>query len=217
MRDPLQNFDWSTLYERYDAMCHGFDPNSPYLHGLEPRPQTDRELYYALVSEFAEARNNRLNEAHRHMLYWKLYSQPAAVANILRRINNDPNLIEEPLKNLLESLPERIDRNLEEITGLIEMPEMAVFGMGTPGTLPVRSTFLHFVYPNAVPVFDKMVLQAVNGNGYVYREGDNHRISIFKQYVPHAWELAERYSGDFPEGPETPVRFIDMALWVVGH
>lgn len=50
MRDPLHAFDWSRLYQRYDALCARFDPSAAYLKALMPRPQPDRGLYYRLLS-----------------------------------------------------------------------------------------------------------------------------------------------------------------------
>ena len=77
--------------------------------------------------------------------------------------------------------------------------------------LPVNTTFLHFVYPDIVPIFDKMVLSAVG----ISDKNANQRIDVLEQYIPFAWELAEKYSPQLRSFKETPLRLIDMALWAV--
>ena len=83
--------------------------------------------------------------------------------------------------------------------------------MASSSTLPVRTTFLHFLYPSVVPIFDQMVLKAVNG----WEKDANHKASFLTAYLPLAWELAERYAKPaFSFKRESPIRVIDMALWV---
>jgi hypothetical protein len=77
--------------------------------------------------------------------------------------------------------------------------------------LPVRTTFLHFLYPTVVPIFDQMVLKAVGA----WDTNANHKTSVLKEYLPFAWKLAEKYEQQFSIFPkEGPIRLIDMALWV---
>ena len=85
-------------------------------------------------------------------------------------------------------------------------------GSATECRLPVRSTFLHFLYPASVPIFDKMVLQAVG----IHESGANQDISVFERYLPFAWELEDRYSAASEVcSVEQPLRRIDMALWII--
>lgn len=217
MHDPLTNFDWNSLYELYDNLCHGFNPNHELLGHYNPLPQKDRDLYYQIIKSFSEDKaQGRISfQTYGAMLYWKLYSQPAAVANILNRISDRQESIMNKLEVLSRELPGAINQDINEIVQLIQRNELAIFGMGAETTLPVRSTFLHFLYPETVPVFDQMVLRAVSGCGYQYAEGDNQRIEILKKYIPHNWELAERYSMFRGNRPESMVRLIDMALWIM--
>jgi len=212
MKNPLQNFNWDELYEKYDIACHGF--NSASLYIKHTKAKTDRELYYWLVKTFSDRRNINLKN-YKSLLYWKLYSQPAAVANILRRIGESLVLqseIKKRLQGLKEILPKIMPKNEDEIISLITCPEISIYGMGDRSTLPTRSTFLHFIYPNVMPVFDKMVLQAVG----VSERNSNHKIGILKEYLPFAWGLAEKYGKKIKNKfPESPIRLIDMALWVV--
>jgi hypothetical protein len=70
--------------------------------------------------------------------------------------------------------------------------------MKSSTALPVRTTFLHILYPNGVPIFDQMVLKAVGA----WREGGNHDIRVLRQYIPHAWALADK-CGRRPSGAAT--------------
>ena len=207
MNDPLENFNWETLHERYDNLCSGFNNDSEYLSYFKSRPKSDCELYYFLIREFSKSINLGLYKA---MLYWKLYSQPAAVANILGRINNHKD-IDERLIILSKRLPLKIERNIDDIVELVQINEISIFGMGSSDSFPVRTTFLHFVYPEIVPVFDKMVLQAIG----IEENNANHDIQVLKDYIPFAWKLADKYKNQFNKNwQETSVRLIDMALWV---
>lgn len=212
MNDPLEKFNWGTLHERYDDLCGRFG-NNEYLEYFKVQPDSDRELYYSLIEEFFNEKESSdgINLGlYKAMLYWKLYSQPAAVANILGRINNH-NDVENELTILSKKLPSKIERNIDEIIELVQINEISIFGMGNPDSFPVRTTFLHFVYPKIIPVFDKMVLQAVG----IEDKNANHDINFLKDYIPFAWKLADKYKNRFDKNwQETPIRLIDMALWV---
>jgi hypothetical protein len=83
--------------------------------------------------------------------------------------------------------------------------------MRSSDSLPVRTTFLHFVYPDVVPIFDKQVLKAVG----IYNRNANRSRKRLLQYVPHAWKMLDLHSSQFNTFKrETAVRLIDMALWV---
>jgi hypothetical protein len=55
-----------------------------------------------------------------------------------------------------------------------------------------------------------MVLKAVGA----WSEGANHDISVLRQYLPHAWALADKHTQQLSSFKESPVRLVDMALWV---
>lgn len=52
MLNPLEQFDWKSLYRQYDSKCKGFDNRVEHLATFECSPASDRELYYHLVSRF---------------------------------------------------------------------------------------------------------------------------------------------------------------------
>lgn len=66
------------------------------------------------------------------------------------------------------------------------------------------------LYPNVVPIFDKMVLKAVGA----WHDGANQNIGVLRQYIPHAWSLADKHTQQLAGFKESPVRLVDMALWV---
>lgn len=94
---------------------------------------------------------------------------------------------------------------------LAEFNAVAIIGTKSRATLPVRTTFLHFFYPAVVPIFDKMVLQAVG----MWSEGANTRVDVLRDYLAVALDLASAYESKFRWLEETPLRLVDMALWVV--
>ena len=62
-----------------------------------------------------------------------------------------------------------------------------------------------------------MVLKAVDVN---YQEGDNQKKSKFLEYIPHVWGLSEKYANKIkliPSLKDTPIRIIEMALWMKGR
>jgi len=97
------------------------------------------------------------------------------------------------------------------VTAVNYLGQFQLSGMRTHPSFPVRTTFLHFVFPNIVPILDKNVLEAVG----VTEKGANQKRKYFEGYLPHAWSLAERYQHHFAQFKETPIRLIDMALWVL--
>jgi hypothetical protein len=219
MIDPLNSFDWHSLHDKYDARCPQFDKSSPHLDvfGSE-RPPTDRATYYRLIAAFAENRGAWGNQAiafYEAMLYWKLYSQGQKNPLIWQHFERSGSLrqaAQERFSLLLQHLPTSLKRSPEAIVEAIKLiGDFQIPGMKSATALPVRTTFLHFVYPSVVPIFDKMVLQAVG----VRETNANQKISVFKNYLPFAWELADRYTHTATVfDNESDVRVIDMALWV---
>ncbi|MEO7343646.1 MAG: hypothetical protein ABIU85_02310, partial [Methylotenera sp.] len=167
--DSLDSFDWSSLYQKYDDQCLGFDSDSKNLDFFTTnRPSTDRELYCKLVEEFSNkplpliANPIAIYEA---LLYWKLYSQPAARSNISKWLRDDLTLREAYQKNLIklfETLPPSLSRDVNEVLDIVKLiGDFRLAGMLTTNAFPVRTTFLHFLYPSTIPIFDKMVLKEV--------------------------------------------------------
>lgn len=122
-RDPLANLDWSTIYDRYDTKCVGFRPDSNHLRALSPRPASDRALYYRIAQLARQAlldSETLSAEAYEAMLYWKLYSQPAAAANIKKWLAPDKRaIVEGALVRLVAKLPRSILRNCSAIRDLL--------------------------------------------------------------------------------------------------
>jgi hypothetical protein len=115
------------------------------------------------------------------------------------------------LQRFLAEIPTTIPRRVQDIVELVELVGSYQFpGMKSNTALPVRTTFLHILYPNIVPIFDQMVLKAVGA----WREGANQDISVLRHYLPHAWALADKYTQQLSGFNESPVRLVDMALWV---
>ena len=219
MRDPLNGFEWSSLYRSYDNRCLGFDRKSVFLSAPEvDRPESDRTLYYQLIKLFSEEQRNSIAEPmgiYEALLYWKLYSQSTASYNLdkwLRQDTSKRKSAQERLLRLFEKLPTSLERSPSEIVERIKwLGEFQLPGIASPSTFPVRTTFLHFLYPSVVPIFDQMVLKAVGA----WDKNANHKISVLKDYLPFAWELATKHAPQISSfTKEGPIRIIDMALWV---
>jgi len=210
MADPLLSFNWRMLYRRYDAACKRFESRSGHLSGAIPTPTTDRALYYWLVRTAAPNGGIRPTldlRWYEALLYWKLYSSTpdSSVSKWLQRFDIGG------FQRLLAQMPETATRNASDILALVEkIGTYQLPGMASPDALPVRTTFLHILYPTVVPIFDKMVLKAVGA----WFEGANKRVSMFCQYLPHAWALADKHAQGVSGLMESPVRLVDMALWV---
>lgn len=218
MQDPLSAFDWTSLYRRYDETCPRFDSQSPHLaRFVSDRPATDRSLYYRLIDCYSPAVRQEdpdpvgLYEA---LLYWKLYSQGTTAYHLAKMAPGTELRASAAasLPRLLARLPARLDRNVDAIVRTVQaLDEYGLPRMTGRCAIPVRSTFLHFLYPSTVSVFDRMVLQAIG----VDRKGANQDYSVFRKFVPFAWELADRYAQRATVGHrESPLRLIDMALWM---
>ncbi len=214
MIDPLSGFDWNVLYRDYDESCKGFKGGSTHLSRIEPGVTTDRDLYCHLASRFKASPRNLSMCDWEAMLYWKLYSTTGSLKQYFK--NNPPASYSDQLQSLISSMPKFIDRSIDRIIDLLrhfDRPKLP--GTKDPCRIAVRSTFLHFMYPDTVPIFDKMVLQAVGE----FREGANQDLGLFREYVPHAWRMADQHAAavqciNGEKVTETPIRLIDMALWV---
>jgi len=218
MHDPLTNFEWSTLCDKYDATCNGFDSSSRCLDRFSTcRPDKDRELYYRLSSCYgpsARTSDPDVIGTYQALLYWKLYSTGGSKGtNILRWLapgslgRRDAEL---QLPDALSRIPPSLGRDADQVVRLVRgLPKIP--GMNSECRIPVRTTFLHFLFPSVVPVFDRNVLLAVGVN----EKAGNQNYDCFRKYLCFAWELADRYSDKSAMcNREEPLRRIDMALWV---
>ena len=216
MIDPLQTFDWASLYEKYDRACIGFQPENESLYAFDPPPKTDRALYYSLIDRVASEVNaqGRISiGSYEAILYWKLYSQPAAVANVCKSIrkkkDRQTSISVEVAK--LEWVAD-LKRDISDLISQLEVLKKAkLFGMSSKTAFPTKMTLLHFIYPDVVPIFDKMVLKAVG----VDDNNANQNLAFLRKYVPHSWQMAERHKDKMVGLKESPLRAIDMALWVI--
>lgn len=218
MIDPLQQFSWPDLHAKYDGLCKRFNPLVPYLDCSYPRPTSDRFLYYALRQRFALELNSPDGiglQTFQAMLYWKLYSQPAAVSSTCKRLIEDGDLRRQASKGLRAAsaaLRNAPAAGLNIISETRKLGSHAIWGMKTSTSLPVRTTFLHFIHPETIPIFDKQVLLAVG----VTEKGANQKMQFLETYIAHATTLARTHSVHFSSFyNETPIRLVDMALWVV--
>lgn len=181
-----------------------------HLAGVTAPTATDRALYYWLTQTAALNGGKRpLLELpwYEALLYWKLYSSTpsARITSWLRRFSV------ERFHQLLAQMPETVPRDVDHILALVKViGRYQVPGMTSSDALPVRTTFLHILYPNVVSIFDRMVLKAVGA----WFEGANKKIAVLRQYLPHSWGLADKYAHQFSGFNESPVRLVDMALWI---
>jgi hypothetical protein len=216
MDDPLDVFDWPSLYDRYDDCCVRFNPRSLHLacFGAD-RPASDRALYYRLIDAYSPAGLGRGADpvgAYKAVLYWKLYSQHTTPSKFSKwSADGDFDRAAAELPRLLAALPVSLGRDVGAVVELVQsLDAYRLPGMKSRGTVPVRSTFLHFLYPSVVPIFDRMVLRAV---GECSRDA-NRKYDVLRKYLPFAWCLADRYATARAGRPESPLRLLDMALWV---
>lgn len=212
LRDPLGDFRWRFLYPRYDARCTGFNAMSPHLDLFAPnRPGSDRALYYRLIQSFQTLRtadSDRAADVYAAMLYWKHYSDRFQRARIAEYRDD----ARRHLHAVISDLPQHLDKHPAAVLELVRRPGLSrISGMKSDTALPARTTFMHFFFPDTVPVFDNNVLHAVG----VETEGANKNEDMFATYLPHVWKLAYLYRAECsPFFRETPTRIIDMALWV---
>lgn len=144
----------------------------------------------------------------RRSFYWKLYSQFTSDSNIAEWLKGFTSA---HLRQFLAQVPTTISRNVEDVLDLVELiGRHQLPGMKSSTALPVRTTFLHILYPNFVPIFDQMVLKAVGA----WRDRANQNTSVLRQYIPHAWALSNKHALQLSGFEESAVRLIDMALWV---
>ncbi len=227
MIDPLSKFDWRTLYERYDELCTRYRRDSRCLERFgsgSERPKSDRELYYRLIDLYAPA--ERASDCdvvgtYIALLYWKLYSTLGEGTDntILERWRLKPNGEKRDTSKsaILELFKDRAPLSRDSAAmakRLAELPQIPGMGAKDKGCpTPVRSTFLHFLYPSVAPIFDKVVLEAVRESSPAEAVCN---IDKFQEYTQHVWKLADGYEKKIApfRYEESPVRLIEMALWI---
>jgi len=129
-------------------------------------------------------------------------------------IDRDAGLQEILRKNLFSfnSYPALIQRNRDLILELVQRTlSLKLYGT----RLPVCTTVLHYLYPNFVPIFDQMILRAA---GYdreeIKRKQLNQSQELYYEYLQHHWSMVDKYANKISAFRETPVRVVEMALWV---
>lgn len=220
MRDPITPSLLEDLLIKYDRTCRGFDPHSPHLADLRTSQQSDRDLYSFLIGRIGTEfrKSGEISFAsYRALLYWKLYSQPAAIAKIVKPLSRTEThrSVEAALHQFKTIFPARIERDSAAVCRLITgMGGLKLHGFKTGRTYPVRSTVLHFLYPHDIPVFDIKVLEAVGVEDAKELDA-NHDLDFFRRYIEHAWVLERKHLDALSAFPGlTPLRVLDMALWV---
>lgn len=186
---------------------------------LLKKPKNDRELYYLLIERVQKERNKNGSISlgtYEAIMYWKLYSQATAVKTICSKIRTDNRIqsnIIHGLRSIGSLLPTTLKHNINDIQKLYQSLSthcQLLHGLKNTCALPARSTFLHFHYPDIIPIFDKQVLIAVG----ISEENANTKYKYLFEYIQFAWDISNDLS-IFPQNKqETLLRLLDMVLWV---
>jgi len=220
MIDPLSSFNWNGLYKSYDAKCNQsgrFNNTVSALNTFSSKPNSDRSLYYKILSIIQQERKSGTLMSlptYEAIIYWKMYSTCGDKIN--RDIHNKDWVIPKLRSGLRQfnGFAPRIKQNKNNVLSLVSgMLRLHLYGM----RLPVCTTVLHFLYPDVIPIFDKMVLMAVGYTAQQIKMGDlNQDQQLYGQYVEHVWSLIKKYGNQIRAKrlSESPVRIIDMALWI---
>lgn len=217
MKDPLTNFDWNQLYEKYDAKCaigSRFNPVFPCLSIFQREIDSDRRLYYSLLDQVAKERNEGILislPTYEAIVYWKMYSTSPHINNEIMKNQALRLKLNNTLSNI-RHFPVQIDRiNSRVISVVKSLLKMELYGM----KLPVATTVMHFLYPDTVPIFDQMILRAVGYNREDIKKNNlNQSFELYEKYLIHHWGMCSKYSSSTAGFFETPVRVVEMALWV---
>jgi len=223
MTDPLSNFCWSRLHTQYDKLCQSYLKKSQskhgqnYLHAVRPTPPTDRDLYYWLAGHFAAVRRASTVigwASYLAMLYWKLYSTGTSVCHQLWNGPRCQKRVQSNLASLCAALPAILPKNAHTVKQLVlSLGGNSIHGMG-PCAFAVRTTFLHFFYPDIVPICDEQTLKAI---GIANKDAGRHEVNLVP-YFENVWDLESTYRTQTLQfTSETAVRAIEMALWITGH
>ncbi len=236
--NPLGQFNWNANIIANDYDTHAdikrFKSNLHYLDEIfDPLPETDRQLYSLLIDRVQnEFHNESLMELETYagIVYWKLYSQPMALRRLIGPMLQSSEAwapeVEGDIRTMLiylqleNILPFEISKKAQTVIDLVTsfnyLP-CTLRGMTSPAALPMRMTFLHFVYPDIVPLFDKMVLRALG----VSRKNASNQIDCLYGCIDKLYSLEQQYLDEIVPISNTLdigyLRALDMALWVMGH
>lgn len=225
MNDPLAAYEWGQLYERYDLKCASSFARAMSTIGRRVdnfdaliREETDRNLYYAIISSAGQNRKSRNGvtiQDYLAMTFWKLSSTSTAVTYKLAADEELQKRTTRSLASVCKILPGELRRDDETVLAWINaIGAFRVFGMTSATSFPMRTTFLHFLYPNTVPIFDQMVLRSV---GFSKEEAKSRvgDICTLRRYLLHAWLLSDKYENMHSNFRESSIRVNDMALWTM--
>ena len=216
MIDPLVNFNFLEIYKQYDDIAPDYNnfKNEIEKMGIDfGEASNDRKLYYYIRKRFSHRSKINIYD-YIALLFWKLCTNPqnAVWKNLLyNRRGINKNNEERNLKEVLDKFNPSEDYTLFNFS----KTKFSLSGIQTTTSLPTRSTFLHFLYPETMPIFDRMVLRAVNEN---YLKGDNERYLKYSEYFLHVHFLSEKYKdriNQISNLEDTPIRIIEMALWII--
>ena len=217
MKDPLNDFEWNQLYEKYDAKCSigsRFNPSFSCLSVFQPEIASDRQLYYTLLNQVEKERNESILislPTYEAIVYWKMYSTSPHINNEIRKNQALRIKLNNTLSNI-RRFPVTIDRANSRVIGLVKsLLRLELYGM----KLPVATTVMHFLYPDVVPIFDQMILRAVGYNREDIKKNNlNQSLDLYEKYLLHHWGMCKKYSSSTAGFLETSVRVVEMALWV---
>jgi len=219
MIDPLENFDFASIYQQYNNFTRDYRNFNNELERMGlPSEITDLKLYYHLKEKFGADRININIYDYIAMLFWKLnFIGLNKIWRVLLENEEKRNIEAKKLKNLFKLFSNILDRSIDKVEQILQEQNYQLYGMASPTAWPTRSVFLHFLYPNIIPIFDQMVLRAIEPN---YQKNYSTRKDKFLEYIEFVWKLTERYVKQIKEIKklkDTDIRIIEMALWIKGH
>lgn len=224
MIDTLENFDFASIYQQYDDPTpeYGRFRNKLIEMNLDPE-MNDRKLYYHLKKRFSNRVDINIYD-YIALLFWKLNFLPQnTVWKDLLNNQESREAEAKKLSGLLKLFPDTLDLNRDKVaieSVLQQEQNYQLCGMATNTAWPTRSVFLHFLYPNTIPIFDQMVLRAVEPN-FQPNDKDTEKRDKFSEYIKHVWNLTEKYAEQIKQIEnlrDTDIRIVEMALWIKkGH
>jgi len=228
----LRDVDWNTVHEKYDGRNSSFAPikDAKYGHLVQAvAPEfrdTDRTLYYGLRAQVdltAIKLSDRLNLAwYGAAMYWKHWSgkpfqqalKPFGALTADQSLRFASNL--RKVLHKVSSSPGRNEIAIRDLlVQLMKGEQFTLPGMGFGScSLATRTTFLHLLYPDHIPIYDSMVMKAAGVT-------DPESPDIVLRLFPTLWELARAHTahraGKPPFERENAIRLLDMVLWEKGH
>jgi len=228
MSSILANFNWAGLFSRYTDLCGAYGTKSKTsvaqdcLRGFCPTPATDVDLYRQLISRFESEWKNGDGisfECYSAMLFWKMYStQPNFCKSLFE--GRHRKQVESELKSLSKDAAFRraISKDADAVIALVRrLSDYSIYGMMDKCRFAVRTTFLHFRFPDIVPIADVMTLAATGRT----EDGAGTNEKNLKPYFETVWQLEVQNlpvtAQSFGGFPESAVRLNEMALFVIGH